>query len=62
MTMTNDKWKPCNDMIGRIMTYLDEEDANRSTKKAIKSEIWDFYNEHVNGDEDNDDENNRWNR
>jgi len=60
MKMTNDKWKPCNDMIGRILTYLDEEEAGRATKKAIKSEIWDFYNEHVTGDEyDNDDRGNR---
>jgi hypothetical protein len=55
MNMTNDKWKPCNDMIGRILTYLDEDESSRATKKAIKTEIWDFYNEHVNGD-DNDNE------
>ena len=44
MTMTNDNWKSCNDMIGRILTYLDEDEVRRSTKKAVKSEIWEFYN------------------
>ena len=44
MNMTNDKWKSCNDMIGRILTYLDEDEVRRSTKKAVKAEIWDFYN------------------
>lgn len=52
MTDVNDKWKSCNDMIGRILTYLDEDEVRRSIKKAVKSEIWDFYNEHVNGDDD----------
>lgn len=49
MTMTNDNdnWKSCNDMIGRILTYLDEDEVRRSTKKAVKSEIWDFYNNTV---------------
>lgn len=49
--MNNEPWKSCNDMIGRILTYLDEEEVRRATKKAVKSEIWDFYNEHV---EEND--------
>ena len=45
MTNDNDKWKSCNDMIGRILTYLDEEDGvKRATKMAVKSEIWNFYN------------------
>ena len=50
MNMTNDKWKSCNDMIGRILTYLDEDEVRRATKKAVKSEIWDFYNEHMEHD------------
>jgi len=44
MTNDNELWKSCNDMIGRILTYLDEDEVRRSTKKAVKSEIWDFYN------------------
>ena len=61
MTMTNDndKWKSCNDMIGRILTYLDEEDCvKRATKMAIKSEIWNFYNMEMT----NDEQENRGNR
>ena len=53
MTMTNEiKWKLCSDMIGRVLTYLDEEESSRGTKMAVKSEIWNFYNA-TNGD-DND--------
>ena len=59
MTMTNDNWKSCNDMIGRILTYLDDEEVGRATKKAVKSEIWDFYNKLEN---DYDDEQDRFNR
>jgi hypothetical protein len=44
MNMTNERWKFCNDMIGRILTYLDEDAVRLATKKAVKSEIWDFYN------------------
>lgn len=51
MNMNNPKWKPTNDMIGRILTYLDEDEVRLATKKAVKSEIWDFFNKHVDGDE-----------
>ena len=60
MTMTNDMWKDCNDMIGRILTYLDEDEVRRATKAAVKSEIWAFHNKH-NGD-DYDQEQDRFNR
>ena len=54
VTMTNDNGKSCNDMIGRILTYLDEDEVRRSTKKAVKSEIWDFYNKLENDYDDED--------
>ena len=51
MTMINDpQWKDCNDMIGRVLTYLDDEEVRRATKMAIKSEIWNFHNKY-NGDD-----------
>lgn len=49
--MTNDKWKDFNDMIGRIMVYVEEDGGKLSTRKAVKAELWEYYNEHVNGDE-----------
>ena len=52
MNMNNEMWQDCNDMIGRILTYLDEAKVGTGIKKAVKSEIWDFHNKH-NGD-DND--------
>jgi hypothetical protein len=53
MAMNNEQWKSCNDMIGRILTYLDEDKVRLATKKAVKSEIWDFYNKMEN-DYDNE--------
>jgi len=63
MTMKKeDQWKLCNDMIGRILTYLDEDEVRRSTKKAVKSEIWDFFNKIDDEDEDVYENEQRFNR
>ena len=53
--MTNDKWQDYNDTIGRIMVYVEEDGCRLSTRKAVKAELWEYYNKHVNGD-DNDNE------
>lgn len=51
MTNENPKWRAFSNMIGRIMTYSDEDTVRLSTKKAIKSELWEYYNEYVDGDD-----------
>ena len=53
--MTNDKWQDYNDTIGRIMVYVEEDGCRLSTRKAVKAELWEYYNKYVNGD-DNDNE------
>ena len=62
MAMNNERWKSCNDMIGRILTYLDEDEVRLATKKAVKSEIWDFYNKMENENDNEYDDENRFNR
>lgn len=54
-----DKWKLCNDMIGRILTYLDEEDVRRAVKMAVKSEIWNFFNVAVENENEQENSGNR---
>ena len=58
MNMT-DEWEAHNKMVGRVLTYLDEANVGTGIKKAVKSELWDFYNEYV---KENDDDETRFNR
>lgn len=34
--------KAFNDSIGAVLTYLDEAEATFTTKKAVKSELWEL--------------------
>ena len=61
MTMNNDMWTDCNAMVGRILSYLDEDEVRQSIKMAVKSEIWAFHNKH-NGDDNDEDQDQRFNR
>ena len=56
--MTNDMWKDCNAMVGRVLSYLDEDEVRPSIKAAVKAELWAFHNKH-NGDDNDDDRFNR---
>ena len=59
MTMNNEMWKDCNAMVGRILSYLDEDEVRQSVKMAVKSEIWAFHNKHNGDDYDNEQRFNR---
>jgi len=51
MKYDDEMWIDCNAMVGRILSYLDEDNVRPSIKKAVKSELWEFHNKH-NGDDD----------
>lgn len=53
MNYDDEMWRDCNAMVGRILSYLDEDEVRQATKKAVKSELWEFHNKY-NGDDDYD--------
>jgi len=55
MKYNDEMWGDCNAMVGRVLSYLDEDKVRPSIKKAVKSELWEFHNKHNGDDNDNED-------